>query len=76
MRRGFDNGSLANRAALVAGVVVVAGAGILLVTQLGTLRRYIRMRVMAGRRHPTPPNTERAGDRTPPRWGTSHWPVH
>jgi uncharacterized protein DUF6893 len=77
MRRGFANNGFTGRVAKVIGAVLMAGAGVLVLTQLDSVRRYINMRRMsAPRRRNPPPGTQRAGTDTPPRWGTSHWPVH
>ncbi len=75
MRRWNRKQSLATRAATMAGALALAGAGVLLMSQFATIRRYLRMRGMSARRHPTPPGTTPEGNEAPPRWGTSHWPV-
>jgi hypothetical protein len=76
MRRGHDDHDFGNRAAMVMGALALAGVGVVLLTQLGTIRRYLGMRRMSARRHPTPPATLKEATKTPPRWGTSHWPIH
>ncbi len=76
MRRGHNDRNLGSRLAKMAGVLLVAGAGVLVLTQLDTIRRYLGIRRMSARRHPRPPGTERQGTASPPRWGTSHWPIH
>ena len=75
MRRWHHKSSFTDRAARVAGFALLAGAGVLLLTQLGSLRRYFNIRRMAGSGHPRPPGTQRRGSEAPPRWGTSHWPT-
>ena len=76
MRRGHKSFDLGSQTALILGGMVLAGAGLLLLTQFDTLRRYIGMRRMSARRHPMPPNVEMQSQETYPRWGTSHWPMH
>ena len=76
MRRGYDHKSLGSRIATIGGALLLASAGVLVLTQLDTIRRYLGIRRMSARRHPTPPGTQKAGTKTDPRWGTSHWPVH
>jgi hypothetical protein len=74
MRRwNHDNGG---RIGKILGVVAIAGAGVLILSQLGSLRRYINIRRMSARKHPRPPGTQRQGADAPPRWGTTHWPMH
>ena len=53
----------------------MVGAGVVFLAQIDSLRRYIRLRRISSG-HPTPPGTMPAGADAPPRWGTSHWPVH
>ena len=74
MRRSNDSNG--TRIGKMFGLVALAGAGVFLLTQLGSLRRYLGMMRMSARRHPQPPGTLRQGDEAPPRWGTSHWPMH
>ncbi|MCU1281265.1 MAG: hypothetical protein JWM53_4811 [bacterium] len=76
MRRGHNDHDIGNRAAMMVGALALAGVGVVLLWQLGTIRRYVGMRRMSARRHPTPPGTMREAADTPPRWGTSHWPMH
>ena len=68
--------SIGKTLAKVVGSIALAGAGIFAISQLGTLRRYLRIRSMSARKHATPPGTIPPGETAPPRWGTSHWPVH
>jgi hypothetical protein len=75
MRRWQHRKSLTDRAAQAAGFVALAGLGVLLITQLDSLRRYFNIRRMSARPHPTPNGTIRPGADAPPRWGTAHWPV-
>lgn len=76
MRRWQHKKSLVDRAASFAGMLALAGAGVLLVTQYEALRRYLGIRRMSAPRHPEPPGIQPAADETPPRWGTTHWPLH
>ena len=76
MRRGHNGNGIGNRLAKAFGMLVAAGAGIFALTQLDSLRRYINIRRMSGAKHPKPPGTMVEGAEAPPRWGTSHWPVH
>jgi hypothetical protein len=62
--------------AKVVSAIALAGAGIFAFAQLGSLRRYLRIRTMSARKHATPPGTMPEAADTPPRWGTTHWPVH
>ena len=76
MRRGHNGDGLGERVIRVGGVLLMASAGALLLTQLPALRRYLGMRRMSAERHPRPPGTQTEATEAPPRWGTSHWPVH
>jgi hypothetical protein len=76
MRRWGGKQSFFDRLTMVAGTLALAGMGVLLLTQLRTLRRYINIRRMSAQKHPRPPGTLRQGADAPPRWGTMHWPVH
>jgi hypothetical protein len=77
MRRwSQDDNNFVERVTRLAGALMLAGAGVFLLTQLGSLRRYIGIRRMSARRHPPPPGTQRQSTAAPPRWGTSHWPLH
>lgn len=76
MRRWNDkDDGIFSRIAKVAGVALLAGAGVVFLAQLDSLRRYIRLRRISNG-HPRPPGTVAASADAPPRWGTSHWPVH
>jgi hypothetical protein len=75
MKRRHRRGGFVDRIMKVAGVLLMAGSGVLLLSQLSTVRRYIRMRRISAA-HPKPPGTLRASADTPPRWGTTHWPLH
>ncbi|HXU73547.1 MAG TPA: hypothetical protein VN947_29715 [Polyangia bacterium] len=76
MRRWHrNNDGIFSRVAKVAGAALFAGAGVILLTQIDSLRRYIRLRRIANG-HPTPPGTLKPGADAPPRWGTAHWPMH
>jgi hypothetical protein len=74
MRRRKEN-QFGKTLAKVVSAVALAGAGLFALAQLGSLRRYLRIRTIS-RSHPTPPGTMPAGSDTPPRWGTTHWPMH
>ena len=76
MRRGRSKNGLGKRLAQIGGGLLLVGAGAMLLTQFSALRRYINMRRMSGKRHATPPGTLPEASDAPPRWGTSHWPVH
>ena len=76
MRRwSHENNTFVERVSRLAGALVLAGAGMLLLTQLDSLRRYIGIRRMSARRHPPPPGTQRQAVPAAPRWGTAHWPL-
>ena len=76
MRRSQDHDGIFSRVAKITGVALLAGASVMLLAQLGTIRRYIRMRRMSNDGHPRPPGTLSPSADAPPRWGTTHWPVH
>jgi hypothetical protein len=76
MRRGHKDFFFSGRMAKLVGALFLAGTGLLALTQLDTLRRYLGIRRMSARRHPTPPGTQRQREATMPRWGSTHWPVH
>ncbi|HEY2747638.1 MAG TPA: hypothetical protein VGL86_23615 [Polyangia bacterium] len=76
MRRWKHDDNGGNRVAKVVGMLALAGAGVFLLTQINSLRRYIHIRRMSARRHPRPPGTVREAADAPPRWGTTHWPMH
>jgi hypothetical protein len=76
MRRWNDkHDGIFSRVAKMAGIAMLAGAGVVFLTQIDSLRRYLRLRRISNA-HPTPPGTTPPGADAPPRWGTSHWPVH
>jgi hypothetical protein len=76
MKRAHNDKGFGSRLARVIGMLAAAGAGIFAFTQIDSLRRYIGIRRMSASKHPTPPGTIEPGAPAPPRWGTSHWPVH
>jgi hypothetical protein len=75
MRRRKDSG-IGKTLAKVVGSIALAGAGIFAIAQLGSLRRYLRLRMISAKKHATPPGTIPPGADAPPRWGTTHWPLH
>jgi hypothetical protein len=56
------------------GAIAMAGAGILALAQLPSLRRYLRMKRMAAPHTPPQVEVDIAATSQRARWGTSHWP--
>jgi hypothetical protein len=76
-RREKDDHGIGRMLAKVAGAIALAGAGALALSQLPTMRRYLRIRRMSAGKHPSPPNVgDQASRAQTPRWGTTHWPLH
>jgi hypothetical protein len=76
MKRGHTRDGLADRVMKVAGTLLMVGSGVLLLSHFSAVRRYLRMKRMSASHHPRPPGTLTASADTPPRWGTTHWPLH
>jgi hypothetical protein len=75
-KREKNGNGIGNTWAKVVSAIALAGAGALALTQLPSLRRYIRIRRMSGGPHPTPPTVADDASRAQtPRWGTTHWPM-
>jgi hypothetical protein len=76
-RKRENNGhGIGSTWAKVASAIALAGAGALALTQLPSVRRYLRIRWMSGGKHPMPSVVEGQDSRAQtPRWGTTHWPM-
>lgn len=76
MRRADSHDRFGGTAGRIVGAIALAGAGLLVVTQLGSIMRYLHLwRISAGKHAvPFPRDAGAPSAAQTPRWGTEHWP--